>query len=96
MPLKSAVELAMERLEAESGPVAQLNAGQKREYAEIERKYEAKTAEAKIIRESAIKAAQLAGAGEQVVQLQAELTKEVQEIQAQKELALAKIREQRH
>ena len=46
--MKSAYELAMERLEKESGPGKKLNDSQKARIAEIEKKYDAKVAEYKL------------------------------------------------
>jgi len=46
--MKSAYELAMERLDKESGPSKKLTDGQKVEIAEIEKKYEAKIAEIRL------------------------------------------------
>lgn len=46
--MKSAYEIAMERLEAESGPSKKLNEEQKARIAEIDRKYDALIAEEKL------------------------------------------------
>jgi hypothetical protein len=46
--VKSAYELAMERLEKESGPSRKLSGKQKAEIATIEKKYEAKIAETRL------------------------------------------------
>lgn len=46
--MKSAYELAMERLEAESGPTKKLTDEQKEQIAEIERKFDARVAEVKL------------------------------------------------
>lgn len=46
--MKSAYELAMERLRAESGPDKALSDEQKARIADIEKKYQAKVAEAKL------------------------------------------------
>ncbi len=46
--MKSAYELAMERLDKESGPSRKLSDEQKARIAEIENKYEAKIAETKL------------------------------------------------
>ena len=59
--MKSAYELAMERLNKQSPPV-KLTERQKREIAELESKYKAKIAEREIALEAQITAA--AGAGE--------------------------------
>ena len=46
--MKSAYEIAMEKLRKSSGPQKSLTDAQKRRIAEIEKKYEAKTAEARM------------------------------------------------
>ncbi len=46
--MKSAFELAMERLEKDSGPTRKLTDGQKARIAEIDKKYDAKAAEARL------------------------------------------------
>jgi len=46
--MKSAYELAMERLEKASGPTKKLSGAQKARIAEIEKTYEAKIAETKL------------------------------------------------
>lgn len=74
--LKSALELAMERLEEEGMKTPKLTAEQKKRIQEIEKKYEAKIAEIKIIREREIQAAALAGDAEKMQQLQQQLVKE--------------------
>lgn len=56
--MKSAYELAMERLEKESGPSRKLNDDQKARIADIEKVYEAKIAEVKLDYESKLNAAQ--------------------------------------
>ena len=50
--MKSAYELAMERLEKASGPTRKLSGAQKARIAEIEKIYDAKTAETKLAYES--------------------------------------------
>lgn len=79
--MKSAYELAMERLEKAS-PTAKLSAEQKKEIAELESKAKAKTAEREIALKEAITAASEAGDFEKVEQLQQQLIKERKAIQA--------------
>jgi len=52
--MKSAYEIAMERLEKESGPTKRLSDAQKAEIARIEKKYEAKIAERKVVYDAEI------------------------------------------
>lgn len=79
--MKSAYELAMERLEKAS-PTAKLTAEQKKEIAELESKAKAKTAEREIALKEAIATASEAGDFEKVEQLQQQLIKERKAIQA--------------
>lgn len=51
--MKSAFELAMERLDRESGPTKKLSAKQKAEIAEIDKKFDAKAAACKLGHEAA-------------------------------------------
>ena len=46
--MKSAYELAMERMEKDSGPTGKLNDDQRARLADIEKKYDAKAAEEKL------------------------------------------------
>jgi len=68
--MKSAYELAMERLEKAGGPTKKLTDEQKAQIADIERVYEAKIAELKLSYESRLAGAESA---EDLQQLQAEL-----------------------
>jgi len=79
--MKSAYELAMERLEKAS-PTAKLTAEQKKEIAELESKAKAKTAEREIALKEAIATASEAGDFEKVDQLKEQLIKERKAIQA--------------
>ena len=79
--MKSAYELAMERLEKAS-PTAKLTVEQKKEIAELESKAKAKTAEREIALKDAIAAATEAGNFEKVDQLKEQLIKERKAIQA--------------
>ena len=54
--MKSAYERAMERLEAESGPTKKLTAAQRAKIADVEDRYDAKIAEARVSFESKIDA----------------------------------------
>ena len=79
--MKSAYELAMERLE-KAAPTTELTAEQKKEIAELESKAKAKTAEREIALKDAIAAASEAGDFEKVDQLKEQLIKERKAIQA--------------
>lgn len=56
--MKTAYELAMERLEKTSGPTRKLTSEQKTQIGEIEKLYEAKIAELKLSYEPRVQAAQ--------------------------------------
>jgi hypothetical protein len=56
--MKSAYELAMERLEKASGPSKKLSDDQKAQIAEIEKVYQAKIAETKLAYESRLRGAE--------------------------------------
>ena len=73
--MKSAYELAMERLSKQS-PTIKLTAAQKREIAELESKYKAKAAERELGLGDAMTAAAGAGKFEEMDQLQKQLTLE--------------------
>ncbi len=88
--MKSAYELAMERLEKAS-PTAKLTAAQKKEIAELESKAKAKTAEREIALKGEIATATEAGDFEKVELLQQQLVKERQTIQADLEEKKARI-----
>lgn len=64
--MKSAYELAMERLAKESGPSKTLTAEQKAAVHEIEKKYEAKIAETRLEYDARLNSAQSAAELEQV------------------------------
>jgi hypothetical protein len=55
--MKSAYELALERLEKSSGPTQKLSDEQKARIAEIDKTYEAKIAETKLASEARVRAA---------------------------------------
>ena len=87
--LKSALELAMERLEEEGVKTPKLTADQRKRIQEIEKKYEAKIAEMKIVREEEIRSAALAGDVGKMQELKQQLIKETsalrQKMEAEKE-----------
>ncbi len=87
--LKSALELAMERLEEEGVKTPKLTADQMKRIQEIEKKYEAKIAEMKIVREEEIRASALVGNVEKMQELKQQLIKETsalrEKLEAEKE-----------
>jgi hypothetical protein len=82
--MKSAYELAMERLN-KAAPTVKLTAAQKKQLAELDSKYAAKTAEREIaLKDEILKAAE-SGEAEKVEQLQQQLIKERRKLQAELE-----------
>ena len=82
--MKSAYELAMERLNKAS-PTVKLTEVQKKQLAELDSKYAAKTAEREIALKDEIMKAAESGEGEKVEQLQQQLAKERKKLQAELE-----------
>jgi nitroimidazol reductase NimA-like FMN-containing flavoprotein (pyridoxamine 5'-phosphate oxidase superfamily) len=85
--MKSAFELAMERLEQQA-PTKSLSAEQKQELAELDRRYEAKIAERRVFLEGEIRKA--AGTGEEDAlrrQLSSEVARLQEELEEKKERA---------
>jgi hypothetical protein len=74
-PMKSAYELAMERLN-KSEPIAKLNTKQKAEISELESRYAAKIAEQEIMLKDQITAANQAGDWEKRKELEGQLVHE--------------------
>jgi len=77
--MKSAYELAMERLEKAS-PSISLTEDQKREIAEIDSMYRAKIAEKELFLKDQIRKAQSAGNVEEVESLEKQLTSEIRRL----------------
>ena len=82
--MKSAYELAMERLNKKS-PVVKLSEQQKKEIAELESKYKAKIAEREISLKDQIAAAAVAGDAVKLEKLEEELARERRKLQAELE-----------
>jgi len=82
--MKSAYELAMERLNKQSPPV-KLTEQQKEQIAELESKYKAKIAEREIALKDQIAAAAGAGDAEKMEKLEEELARERRKLQAELE-----------
>jgi len=91
--MKSAYELAMERLE-KAAPTTKLTAEQKKEIAELESRAKAKTAEREIALKAAITAASEAGDFEKVDQLKEQLSKERKSIQEDLEAKKERVHQQ--
>lgn len=86
--MKSAFELAMERLEKQS-PSMELTARQKEELAEIDRRYEAKIAERRVFLDGEIRKAQ--GTVEERA-LRQQLASEVERLEEEREEKKASVR----
>ena len=89
--MKSAYELAMERLEKTS-PSISLTADQKKEIAEIDSIYRAKIAEKELFLKDQIAKAQNTGNAEEAESLQKQLTIEIRRLQEDAEAKKEKLR----
>jgi hypothetical protein len=89
--MKSAYELAMERLEKQK-PSAKLTGAQKTEIAEIEATYKAKIAEQELFLKDKIAAAASEGKYEEVEQLEKQLAHEIRRINEDCEAKKEKVR----
>jgi len=89
--MKSAYELAMERLEKAS-PSISLTEDQKKEIAEVDSVYRAKIAEKEVFLKDLIRKAQNAGNSEEAESLEKQLTSEVRRLQEDCEAKKAKLR----
>ena len=92
--MKSAYELAMERLEKES-PIAKLNTGQKADIAEIESTYKARVAEREVFLRDQIAKAQFGGKEEEVAALEQELARDIRRLNEECETKKEKVRQRR-
>ncbi len=90
--LKSAFDLAMERLEKKNGPVAALNAQQKAALAEADSKTQAFVAETEIVLNQQIAAARAAGDLEKAGQLELQRANEIRKIRERGEAEKEDIR----
>ncbi len=91
--MKSAYELAMERLQKASPSLA-LTDEQKDKLAELDSKYRAKIAEKELFLKDQIRKAQTAGKADDVDSLQKQLASEVRRLQEECEAAKQKLRNQ--
>jgi hypothetical protein len=90
-PMKSAYELAMERLEKQS-PSAKLSDEQKREIAEIDSTCKARIAERELFLKEQIAKAQAAGKFEEIEALEKQLGSELRRLNAECEEKKGKVR----
>lgn len=89
--MKSAYELAMERLEKAS-PSLSLTEDQKKEIAEVDSLYRAKIAEKELFLKNQISKAQNAGKLDEVESLEKQLASELQRLQEECEVTKEKLR----
>jgi hypothetical protein len=89
--MKSAYELAMERLQKAS-PSLSLTEQQKKELAELDSKYQAKIAEKELFIKDQIRKAQTEGKVDDIDSLQKQLASEVRRLQQECEAAKDKLR----
>jgi hypothetical protein len=89
--MKSAYELAMERLQKAS-PSLSLTEEQKKELAEIDSKYQAKIAEKELFLKDQIRKAQAEGKVEDVDSLEKQLASEIRRLQSECEAKKEKLR----
>lgn len=89
--MKSAYELAMERLQKAS-PSLSLTEQQKKELAELDSKYQAKIAEKELFLKDQIRKAQTVGKVDDIDSLQKQLASEVRHFREECEAAKEKLR----
>ena len=89
--MKSAYELAMERLEKAS-PSLSLTEDQKKELAEIDTSYRAKIAEKELFLKEQIRKAQISGKFEEVESLEKQLVSEIRRLHEECEARKEKLR----
>jgi len=89
--MKSAYELAMERLQKTS-PSPSLTEEQKKELAELDSKYQAKIAEKELFLKDQIRKAQTEGKMDDIDSLQKQLVSEVRRLQGECETKKEKLR----
>jgi hypothetical protein len=89
--MKSAYELAMERLE-KSTPTVELSAAQKAELAEIDSQFKAKIAERELFLKGEIAKARMSGSFDEVESLEKQLATELQRLRDDCEAKKEKLR----
>jgi hypothetical protein len=90
--MKSAYELAMERLE-KSAPSLQLSDTQRAQLAEIDSTYKARIAEKELFLQGKIREADSSGTFEELEKLEKQMTSEIRRLQEDCEEKKAKLRE---
>ena len=90
-PMKSAYELAMERLEKQS-PTQKLTAAQKKEIADIETTCRAKIAEREVFLQDQLAKAQAADKFDEITELEQQLARELRRINEDAEAKKDKVR----
>jgi hypothetical protein len=93
--MKSAYELAMERLAA-AAPAVRLNDDQKRRIAEIEAKCRADIAAKELLLGSEMEKARAAGDADQIAQLQRQLADEIRRFEERRDRDKDAIRAEKH
>ena len=91
--MKSAYELAMERLEKQS-PTAKLSEEQKSEIAEIDSTYKARIAERELFLKEQLAKAKAAGQFEEIEALETQLSRELRRLNEECEAKKEKVRAQ--
>ncbi len=91
--MKSAYDLAMERLEKQS-PTHKVNEQQKREIAEVDSQYKAKIAERELFLRGQIKAAMESGQMGEAAQIEKQLAVEIRRLNEDREEKKEAIRKQ--
>ena len=89
--MKSAYELAMERL-AKSQPIVKLTDEQKKQLAEVDSTYKARTAEKELFLKGEIQKARNTGKFEEVESLEKQLASEIKRLQEDCEAKKEKVR----
>jgi hypothetical protein len=89
--MKSAYELAMERLQ-QASPSSSLTEEQKKELAEIDSKYRAKIAEKELFLRDQIRKAQTEGKADDIDSLEKQLASDVRRLQEECEASKEKLR----
>ena len=89
--MKSAYELAMERLQ-QASPSLSLTEEQKKELAEIDSKYRAKIAEKELFLKDQIRKAQTEGKADDIDSIQKQLVSEIRRLQEECESKKEKLR----
>jgi len=89
--MKSAYELAMERL-AKDQPIVSLTEDQKKQLAEVDSQFKARSAEKELFLKGEIEKARFGGKLEEVEQLQKQLSSEIRRLQEDCEAKKEKLR----